>query len=183
LERSIVDVKHGVMITESKNLEFTGVLSVIERQLYRRPTVDLNNFFRSYSNTMRSGFKLLPQDYALPRRGAANSDPEVQTDVTTKVELVSRLGQGPSRFFKSKAAVGSIDDEEETPVKIGFFRSLGQASIQRSIEAIGLRRTERAVPKSQDGMNVVLERLRRGGLVAVLEGMRRDSDEALTAAT
>jgi len=183
LERSIVDVKHGVMITESKNLEFTGVLSVIERQLYRRPTVDLNNFFRSYSNTMRSGFKLLPQDYALPRRGAVNSDPEVQTDVTTKVELVSRLGQGPSRFFKSKAAVGSNDDEEETPAKIGFFRSLGQASIQRSIEAIGLRRTERAVPKSQDGMNVVLERLRRGGLVAVLEGMRRDSDEALTAAT
>lgn len=180
LERSIVDVKHGVMITESRNLEFTGVLSVIERQMYRRPTVDLNSFFRSYTNTMRNGFMLLPQDYGLPRRGAATSDPDAQTDVTTKVELVSRLGQGPSRFFKSKAVVE--DDEDDAPAKVGFFRSLGQASIQRSIEAIGLRRTERAVPKSQDGMNVVLERLRRGGLVAVLEGMRRDSEGAMAVA-
>lgn len=179
LERSIVDVKHGVMMTESKNLEFTGVLSVIERQIYRRPTVDLNSFFRCYTNTMRAGFRLLPQDYGLARRQGGNSAPDAQTDVTTKIELISRLGQGPSRFFKSKTV--AEEDEEEAPAKVGFFRSLGQASIQRSIEAVGLRRAERAVPKSQDGMNVVLERLRGGGLKAVLEGMRRDSEGALAA--
>lgn len=182
LERSIVDVKHGVMMTESKNLEFTGVLSVVERQLYRRPTTDLRAFWLSYNDTMlRNGFNLRQQDYGLSawRAGAGGSDPDAHTDVSTKVELISRLGQGPSRFFKSRAVVG--EDGEEAAPKIGFFRSLGQASIQRSIEAVGLRRTERAVPKSQDGMNVVLERLRRGGLKAVLEGMRRDSEGALVA--
>src|SRR5262249_5738193 len=37
LEKSVVDIKEGLMDTESRNLEWTGVLSVIERQEFRRP--------------------------------------------------------------------------------------------------------------------------------------------------
>ena len=32
--------------------------------------------------------------------------------------------------------------------------------------------------KSKEGMNVVLERLRKGGIVGVLEGMRKDREAA-----
>ncbi|KAK3377943.1 PRELI-like family-domain-containing protein [Podospora didyma] len=37
LESSVVDMKEGWMSTESRNLNFVGVLSVVERQLYRAP--------------------------------------------------------------------------------------------------------------------------------------------------
>jgi 4-amino-4-deoxychorismate lyase len=37
LEKSVVDVKEGWMDTESRNLEWTGVLSVVERQKFMRP--------------------------------------------------------------------------------------------------------------------------------------------------
>lgn len=37
LETSIVDMKEGWMKTESRNLNFTGVLSVVERQHFRLP--------------------------------------------------------------------------------------------------------------------------------------------------
>lgn len=39
-----------------------------------------------------------------------------------------------------------------------------------------MQRTRNALVKSKDGMNLVLERLRLGGLVGVLEGMRQDRE-------
>ncbi|EER37847.1 MSF1 domain-containing protein [Histoplasma capsulatum H143] len=36
LETTVVDVKEGWMHTESRNMEWTGILSVVEKQLYRR---------------------------------------------------------------------------------------------------------------------------------------------------
>lgn len=38
LETSVVDMKQGWMATESRNLNFVGVLSVVERQLYKKKT-------------------------------------------------------------------------------------------------------------------------------------------------
>ncbi len=38
LETSVVDMREGWMSTESRNLNFVGVLSVVERQLYTVPT-------------------------------------------------------------------------------------------------------------------------------------------------
>jgi len=171
LERSVVDVRDGVMMTESRNLDFTGVLMVVERQLYRKPTVDLREYFRTRYSP-RQGFPLVPPDYAHVRADAVDGG---TTSVLTKVELYSKLGEGPRRRLWGRAK--SEDTEEEAP-KPGFIASLSRNSIQRSIEAVGLRRAERAVPNSKKGMNVVLERLRRGGLAAVLEGMRRDREEA-----
>jgi 4-amino-4-deoxychorismate lyase len=37
LETSVVDIREGWMATESRNLNFVGVLSVVERQLYTAP--------------------------------------------------------------------------------------------------------------------------------------------------
>ena len=39
LEKSVVDMREGWMSTESRNLNFVGVLSVVERQLYLRPRI------------------------------------------------------------------------------------------------------------------------------------------------
>ncbi|KAJ8613295.1 hypothetical protein MRB53_036982 [Persea americana] len=181
LERSVVDVNSGVMITESRNLDLTGVLAVRESQLYTKPGADLQAFFKDYNP--RAGWRI-GVDFERPRWrlpslqsvSQADADAEEQTNVTTKVELVSRLGEVWQRRKSASAAAMASTQDDDAPPKMGFFRSLGTASVQRSIEAIGLRRTERAVSKSVEGMNVVLARMRRGGLVAVLEGMRRDRE-------
>lgn len=177
LERSVVDVRDGVMITESRNLDLVGVLAVVERQLYRRPDTDLRAYFDKY--IPRTGFGLVIPSWTQSRVSTVDQG-DTTTNVSTKVELYSKLGQAIRR---RKAKMEENDDdigyeEDAPPAKQGFFRTWTTNSIQRSIEAIGLRRTERAVPKSKDGMNVVLARLRTGGLVAVLEGMRRDRENA-----
>lgn len=64
LETSVVDVKEGWMKTESRNLNFTGVLSVTERQDFQIPT-----------EANRAALK------------------KQETDVVTSVEFKSRLGE------------------------------------------------------------------------------------------
>jgi hypothetical protein len=97
-----------------------------------------------------------------------------QTTVKTTVTFRSRLGQGKLLGRKKQ---DTNDNEEEEPRK-GFFSSLSTAGIQRTIELIGVSRTKEAVLKSKQGMNIVLERLRSGGVVGVLEGMREDREAA-----
>lgn len=160
LETSTVDMREGWMRTESRNLEWTGVLSVVERQLYTDA-----------------------------RDAAAQAHPLSQdgkTDVETTVTLRSPLGEQkwkqrrwkdyPENNLPSAQTMttSSSFEDEGPPQKIGFFRSWGLKSIQRSIEMIGLQRAEKSQPNARDGMKVVLERFREGGLVGVLEGMRRD---------
>jgi 4-amino-4-deoxychorismate lyase len=136
LEKSVVDIKEGWMQTENRNLEWTGVLTVVEKQYFERP-----------------------------RKPSGWDDRS--TNVTTSVMLLSRLGQG--RLLRGR---GKKQITEEP--KQGLFASLSSGGLQRSVEAIGLRRTSDANRKSREGMKVVLERLRTGGLVLVLEGMRQD---------
>lgn len=62
---------------------------------------------------------------------------------------------------------------------MGFLRSWGTAALQRQIEKIGLTRAQRSQPNAKEGMKVVLERMREGGLVGVLEGMRQDREAIL----
>jgi 4-amino-4-deoxychorismate lyase len=67
--------------------------------------------------------------------------------------------------------------EEEAPLKKqGWLSSWGSGAVRTAIETISLQRTEKSQPKAQKGMKVVLERLRHGGLVEVLEGMRADRE-------
>ena len=149
LEKSVIDVKEGWMKTESRNLEWTGILSVIERQVYRRPSSGI-------ATTENSKLDLVEST-----KGEA-------TDVTTTVTLRSRFGQAKLLRKKEEASATNpmsvSDTNEENPPKKGFFSSWSTSSLQRSIEMVGLRRTREATGKSNEGMKVVLERLRRGGL-------------------
>ncbi|PMD57117.1 uncharacterized protein K444DRAFT_615581 [Hyaloscypha bicolor E] len=147
LETSTIDVKEGWMRTESKNLDWTGILSVVEKQEYQRRVPDDEG-----------------DDFSV----AAGT-----TGVVTTVMFRSRLGDRLRARANRKDGV-----KEEAEEKKGFLASWSTSGIQRSIEAIASRRTENQLGKSKEGMKVVLERLRSGGLVGVLEGMRRDREMA-----
>lgn len=166
LEKSVVDIKEGWMKTESRNLEWTGILSIIEKQTYRRPIM---------GDSDGSGVSKSTE--------VLDDTTDNDTNVTTTVTLVSRFGQGRTIASRRKGDLATAGQEasvgdENAPVKKGFFSTWSTSSMQRSIELVGLRRTRDALVKSKDGMNVVLERLRLGGLVEVLEGMRRDREAA-----
>jgi hypothetical protein len=147
LETSTIDVKEGWMRTESKNLDWTGILSVVEKQEYQRRVPDDEG-----------------DDFSV----AAGT-----TGVVTMVMFRSRLGDRLRARANRKDGV-----KEEVEEKKSFLASWSTSGIQRSIEAIASRRTENQLGKSKEGMKVVLERLRSGGLVGVLEGMRRDREMA-----
>lgn len=163
LEKSVVDAREGWMKTETKNLEWTGILSVIEKQLYRRP-------FNGVVTPESSSCDLVEE--------TKNEG----TDVTTTVTLLSRFGQAKTLRQKgeagAKSPMPSSDTEEEAPAKKGFFSSWSTSSLQRTIEMIGLKRTREALAKSKDGMDVVLGRHRHGGLAQVLAGMQEDKQRA-----
>ncbi len=154
LEKSTIDIKEGWMETESKNMEWTGILSVVERQTYRR--LRLSDLSSSTGESQRG---------------------KETTSCKTVVTFVSHLGQGKILGWKHKEAPAATVEEE--PPKQGFFAALSTAGIQRTIELIGVKRTKSSLVNATEGMNVVLERLRSGGIVGVLEGMRRDKLESM----
>lgn len=187
LEKSVVDIKEGWMDTESQNLEWTGVLSVVERQVFRRPGAVAAPGFEESAITQRGheekglwqgmegaarrhGFI---SDTAVGTEGGKAEDGET-TEVKSSVTLHSHIGE---KWKKRRENTVSSDAEPEP--KVGFLKSWSTASLQRSIELIGLKRARRSQPNAKEGMKVVLERMREGGLVAVLEGMRRDREMIL----
>lgn len=141
LETSEVDVKEGWMKTESRNLDWTGILSVVEKQQFQRDEAG-----------------------------------DLVTGVKTQVSFRSRLGDN----IRARArGVGWRKEGEEEEVKSSWLKSWSTSGIQRSIEAIASRKTENQLGKSKEGMVVVLERLRSGGVVGVLDAMRRDRELGL----
>jgi 4-amino-4-deoxychorismate lyase len=147
LETSTVDVKEGWMRTESKNLDWTGILSVVEKQEFQRR---------------------IPTDEGRDFNVAAGT-----TGVVTKVVFRSRFGER-LRARASRKDEASADGEDEP--KKSFLASWSTSGLQRSIEAIASRKTENQLGKAKEGMMVVLERMRSGGLVGVLDGMRKDRE-------
>jgi 4-amino-4-deoxychorismate lyase len=152
IEKSTVDVREGWMETESRNMEWTGILSVIERQTYRR----CDSFATTKEDT------------------TPNVDDKERTSCNTVVSFKSRLGQA----MRKNAEAMADSNGEEVP-RQGFFASWSTAGIQRTIELVGVKRSKTAIVNGKNGMNVVLERLRSGGVVGVLEGMRRDHIETM----
>ncbi|KAK5168151.1 uncharacterized protein LTR77_006719 [Saxophila tyrrhenica] len=172
LERSVVDVREGWMETESRNLDWRNVLSVIERQTYSRP-----------------GATSLSLD------GGEGRESE-QTNVAITVTLKSRIGEqlrkrrarwgeqatatsvigGEGRTSEMDGEAASGNEADEAPARGGWFSTWSSGAVRSAIEAISLQRTERSQPKAQKGMGVVLTRLREGGLEAVFEGMRKDRE-------
>lgn len=141
-----MDIKEGWMRTESRNLDWTGILSVVEKQ--------------SFHKTVGKEEK---------EKGEELSVGPGMTGVTTQVMFRSRLGDRLRAMRKG----GDEEGEEE---KKGWLANWSTKGVQRSIEAIASRKTENQLGKSKEGMMVVLERMRNGGLVAVLDGMRRDKE-------
>lgn len=162
LETSVVDAKQGWMHTESRNMEWTGILSVVEKQVFHRQPV----------RDEQPGDRSPPLPLDVKKGG--------RTDVKTTVTFKSRLGQGGLLGNKKRTDLPQdqlMDGEEDGPKK-GLFSSWSTSGLQRTIELIGVKRTRDAVFRSKQGMNVVLERLRNGGIVGVLEGMRQDREAA-----
>lgn len=151
LETSTIDIKEGWMETESKNLDWTAILSVIERQNYR------------WNNGAGLGSARIEDMNA------------GTTNVTTEVIFRSRLGDR-IRAKKKKGEESALVGIDELQPKKGLIASWSNGAIQRSIEAIASRRTTDQLGKAKEGMTVVLERLKTGGLVGVLEGMRHDRE-------
>lgn len=167
LEKSVIDVKEGWMETDSRNLDWNNVLSVIERQTYRKPPLAEDS-----GATMDISQGLAPRN-------------EEKTDVYVSVTLKSRIGEqvrkrrqrwGQQASATSVMGNGDSTTPEDEPVKQGWFSTWSSGAIRSAIESISLQRTERSQPKAQKGMSVVLARLQKGGLQAVLEGMRQDRE-------
>ncbi|KAI1394371.1 MSF1-domain-containing protein [Hypoxylon trugodes] len=160
LETSIVDIKEGWMKTESRNLNYTGVLSVVEQQHYSTTSPD----------------QATPAPYSNPA-GVANSlgtngprPLSPNTFVTTTFSYRSTLGARK----QDKAAAEVTDTEETSPRRFGeWISGWGAKRIQSSIESIASNKTDDQLIKSRDGMRIVLERLRNNGVVAVLRELRR----------
>ncbi|EOO02596.1 putative msf1 domain-containing protein [Phaeoacremonium minimum UCRPA7] len=147
LETSVVDMKEGWMQTESRNLNFVGVLSVVEKQLYTSPTSS----------------------------PVAQSPSSANTDVATTVVFRSRLGE------KLRERIGHQVGHHEDGGKEGWIAKAwmggwGTKGIQRSIETIASSKTQDQLGKSREGMRVVLERLRKSGVMDLLELTRRARD-------
>ena len=155
LEKSVVDPREGWMETESKNLDWNNVLSVIERHRYSRPEQQVGGT-------------------------AAAAWQEDRTDVAISVTLKSRIGEQirrrRARWGEQATGASVTGGEEEAPKSKGWLSQWGSGAMRTAIETISLQRTEKSQPKAQLGMTVVLERLRSGGLREVLEGMRRDRE-------
>jgi 4-amino-4-deoxychorismate lyase len=174
LEKSVVDIKEGWMDTESRNLEWTGVLSVVERQKFMRPFPpdDVKIWQGMEGAAQRHGFL----NFGGKGAGAKVEDNGEITDVTSSVTLHSHIGE---TWKKKREAAREGAAEEEQPQKVGFLRQWGTQALQRNIEKIGLSRAQRSQPNAREGMKVVLERMREGGLVGVLDGMRQDREAIL----
>ncbi|KAK5141035.1 hypothetical protein LTR32_006313 [Rachicladosporium monterosium] len=76
------------------------------------------------------------------------------------------------------SSVAGAGGEEEPVVRQGWFSSWSSGAVRAAVESISLQRTERSQPKAQLGMSVVLDRLRQGGIQAVLEAMEHDRELA-----
>ena len=163
LETSVVDVREGWMEAESRNMEWTGILSVIERQRYTRPPADPHRTPTKAPNEPASG-------------GLLEATKNENTNVAMTVTFKSRFGQAKALNRRVQEAELATDSKE---AKRGFFSTWSTAAMQRTIEATGMQRTRKAMVNSKEGMNVVLQRMRAGGLGAVLDGMRRDREEVM----
>ncbi|KAM0572526.1 hypothetical protein ACHAP9_002780, partial [Verticillium nonalfalfae] len=148
--KSREDMREGWMRTESRNLNFNNVLSVVEQQNFSLP------------------------DTTDP------ADPTATTNVTTTVVYKSRLGErlrarrDQSASSSAAAATTATAEPKEGKWLSGWVSGLGARGIQRSIENIASSKTEAQIGKSREGMRVVLERLRHTGVGGVLEMMRRE---------
>ncbi|KAL1858291.1 hypothetical protein VTK73DRAFT_7856 [Phialemonium thermophilum] len=162
LETSVVDIREGWMRTESRNLNFVGVLSVVEKQLYTVPRESSSSSSASSTSSMQQAGT---------------------TDVATTVVFRSRLGERiRDRLGQQAQGQHGQDDAGAATASTaganggtggGFFARLGTRGIQRSIESLASTKTQDQLGKSREGMHLILERLRHSGVMDIWELRRR----------
>jgi 4-amino-4-deoxychorismate lyase len=143
LETSVVDIREGWMRTESRNMNYTGVLSVVEQQHYSVASPD--------SSSLEA--------------------PSQNTAVTTTFSYRSSLGNRKQE--KAALGAAADGDAAGSRRLGSWISGWGTARIQRSIESIASNKTDDQQNKSREGMRMVLERLRNNGPVALLRELRR----------
>ncbi|KAI2618117.1 MSF1-domain-containing protein [Hypoxylon sp. NC1633] len=164
LETSVVDIKEGWMKTESRNMNYTGVLSVVEQQHYTTTPLDQ----ATSTPAAVSAGSLVPMT---PRSMPPN------TFVTTTFSYRSSLGAKKQEKVVPEAA--EYDGEHGTRRFGDWISGWGAKRIQSSIESIASNKTDDQAVKSRDGMRIVLERLRNNGVVAVLRELRRREERSV----
>ena len=165
LETSVVDMKEGWMQSESRNMNYTGILSVIEQQRYSvAPPEQLGGAIPDPYEAASSANEF-GKSTSLARPLSPN------TYVTTTFSYASTLGNRKLAAAAQESAAGAKGLG-------GWIQGWGASRIQSSIESIASNKTDDQMNKSRDGMRMVLERLRNNGVVAVLKELRRREGEA-----
>ncbi|EPS36188.1 hypothetical protein H072_10285 [Dactylellina haptotyla CBS 200.50] len=140
LETSKVNPRTMVMETETRNLDHTSILSVIEQQTY------------------------------------TPSEAGDITNVRTTVRFDSRFGNRRSQNQPTEAEIQEAhQQQQEKRGLFGFGFGWGKQGVQRTIEQLGARRTAEHVGSSTKGMQLVLDRLRKIGLIGA-RGVERVGD-------
>lgn len=154
LEESVVDIKEGWMSTRSRNLNYTGVLSVTEEQQYSTTPPEPQYPYERTDLSPVAPRPLSPNTY-----------------VTTTFSYRSSLGN---------RKVAQEEAEDAGPKGLGgWISGWGAKRIQGSIESIASGKTDDQLIKSRDGMKLVLERLRSNGVMATLRELRRSQGKAV----
>ncbi|KAI1484875.1 MSF1-domain-containing protein [Biscogniauxia mediterranea] len=170
LETSVVDIKEGWMQTESRNLNFTGVLSVIESQRYATSPPE-QTVPTTYIEPGKNDASATTTATTAPIASAKARPLSPNTYVTTTFSYRSTLGS--KKPDRSVLAYTENGEENASRRFGGWISGWGANRIQRSIESIASNKTDDHLIKSRDGMRIVLERLRNNGVVAVLRELRR----------
>jgi hypothetical protein len=136
LETSVVDMKEGWMSTESRNLNFVGVLSVVEKQLY-----------------------------TMPQSQAADSQTDVETTVVFRSrlgeKLRGKLGQSAGTDDEAAPAKGGFFARLGAR---GIQRSIESLASTKTVDQLGKSREGMGIIMErlrQSGVIGVLEALRR----------------------
>lgn len=148
LEKSIVDTRHQTLCTETRNLDWDGVLSVVENQEYT------------------------------PAPAAAGADrTEVKTVVRFESKLGSAARRHHQQGSGSGNTNERSTTTTTSTSSKGWLAGWGAGSVQRSIELVGRSRMRDGLQRSREGMKIVLEQLRERGFVGVVKEQRQGSWE------
>ncbi|KAK0727183.1 PRELI-like family-domain-containing protein [Lasiosphaeria miniovina] len=144
LESSVVDMREGWMSTESRNLNFVGVLSVVERQMYVAPRA---------------------------ANHASGGTTDVETKVVFRSRLGERIRDrlGHPSSAAATTAAAPTDSASNHGQQDGWLSRFGARGVQRTIESLASTKTQDQLGKSREGMRMILERLRQTGIIGVLE--------------
>lgn len=130
----MVDMKEGWMSTESRNLNFVGVLSVVEKQIYTMPKSQAKDSTTDVETTVV--FRSRLGDKLRGRLGqAASSDDEA---APAKGGFFARLGaRGIQRSIESLASTKTVDQLGKSREGMGIIMErLRQSGVMGVLEAL-----------------------------------------------